>query len=382
MSDREEEAERHATNLELFLDLVFVFAVTQIASSISHDLTWPGLGRGLLIAWLVWWQWSQYTWAGAAADLQREPWTRVLVLSTTPATLLVATAIPGAFTDKGAWFGVAFLVVQLLVLGMQGSMALRDQATRSSFIKYASVAAIMPMVVAIGGFLDGWARVVAWIVAGLLNVVGALRGGSGEWVINPVHFAERHALFIIISLGEALVAIGASASEAGLTASTAAGLVVAAAFACILWWSYFAYIPNVVEQQLRQAAPAQRAELARNLFTFGHFPLISGILFFAIAAKHMVLHPGDTLPTADRWLLAGSVVTLIGGYLSMQWQIARYLARERLAAIGAVVVLCAVSGRLVGAAVFGVIGVILLAAQSITWRRFRRGSLSHVSPNR
>jgi low temperature requirement protein LtrA len=172
MSDREEEAERHATNLELFLDLVFVFAVTQIASSISRDLTWSGLGRGLLIAWLVWWQWSQYTWAGAAVDLQREPWTRVLVLSTIPATLLVATAIPGAFTDKGAWFGAAFLAVQLLVLGMQGSMALRDQATRPSFIQYASVAAIMPVVVAIGGFLDGRARVVAWIVAGVLNVVG------------------------------------------------------------------------------------------------------------------------------------------------------------------------------------------------------------------
>lgn len=188
-------------------------------------------------------------------------------------------------------------------------MALRDQATRSSFIKYASVAAIMPMVVAIGGFLNGWARVATWIVAGGLNVVSALRGGSGEWVINPVHFAERHALFIIISLGEALVAIGASASEAGLRASTAVGLGVAAALACILWWSYFAYIPSVVEQQLRQATPAQRAHIARNLFTFGHFPLISGIVFFAIAAKHMVPRPGDTLPTADRWLLAGSVVT-------------------------------------------------------------------------
>ncbi len=115
-----EDAERHATNLELFLDLVFVFAVTQIASLVSHDLTWSGAAEGLLIAWLVWWQWSQFTWAGSAMDLQDRAATRVLVLCTIPATLTMAVAIPEAFHDLGIWFGVAYMAVQLLVLGDAG----------------------------------------------------------------------------------------------------------------------------------------------------------------------------------------------------------------------------------------------------------------------
>ena len=119
--DVSDAAERHATNLELFLDLVFVFAVTQIASLVSHDLTLPGTLRGLLIAWLVWWQWSQFTWAGSATDLQQRPATRLLVLCTIPATLTMAVSIPNAFPDSGLhepglqdsgpWFGVAYMTV-------------------------------------------------------------------------------------------------------------------------------------------------------------------------------------------------------------------------------------------------------------------------------
>src|SRR6267142_4844526 len=101
MSD---ETQRHATNLELFLDLVFVFAVTQIASLVGHDLTFAGAARGLLIAWLVWWQWSQFTWAGSAMDLQERTATRVLVLCTIPATLTMAVSIPNSFHESGRWF--------------------------------------------------------------------------------------------------------------------------------------------------------------------------------------------------------------------------------------------------------------------------------------
>src|SRR6185295_16759898 len=181
--------------------LVFVFAVTQISSLVSHDLTPAGAARGLLIAWLVWWQWSQFTWAGSAADLQQRSVTRVLVLCTIPATLTMAVSIPNAFhdaihateaRDSGVWFGVAYMAVQLLVLGMQGSEAMHEPATRKAFIDFAAFASIAPVLVLAGGFADGRVRTGLWIAAALMNVVGAIRGASGEWVINPVHFAERH----------------------------------------------------------------------------------------------------------------------------------------------------------------------------------------------
>ena len=383
-SDRErpEDSERHANNLELFLDLVFVFAVTQLASLASHDTSAAGVGRAFLIAALVWWQWSQYTWAGSAVDLQRGPVTRVLVLCTVPATLTMAVAIPDAFHGTGKWFGVSYLVVQLLVLGMQGVEALRHESSRGAFVKYASVASIAPVAVVVGGFLAGDARAWVWVVAVALNITGAVRAAAGEWSINPGHFAERHSLFVIISLGEALVAIGAAAAEAGLTGPILAGLVAASALACVLWWTYFAYIPNVVEDELRRSVGAQRGRRARDLFTFGHFPIVGGIVLFAVVMKHMVPEPTTNLPTADRVVLALGIALVIGGYLHMQWRIAHYLARERLAAIAIVAAWCAVAAEVAGVVVVAVVAVLVAGMQAVTWRRFRRGSLAHITTNR
>ena len=174
-SDTPEVRERHANNLELFLDLVFVFAVTQIATLVGTDLSASNLAKGALMAALVWWQWSQFTWTGSALDLQRGPVTRTLVLATIPAALTMATAIPLAFTRSGAWFGFAYLVVQLLVLGMMASASLATAATRDSFIRYASAAALAPVIVAVGGLTPGNTRVGFWIAAMAKNRVFGIK---------------------------------------------------------------------------------------------------------------------------------------------------------------------------------------------------------------
>ena len=370
MSD---ETQRHATNLELFLDLVFVFAVTQIASLVSHDLTVAGSARGVLIAWLVWWQWSQFTWAGSAVDLQARPVTRVLVLCTIPATLTMAVSIPHSFHESGRWFGIAYMAVQLLVLAMQGTEAWRDAATRQAFIDFGTFASIAPLFVVAGGFAHDGARVTLWIIAALANVVSAIRGASGEWVISPVHFAERHSLFVIISLGEALVAIGATASDVELSLRVFVGLVSATAVACVVWWIYFAFIPDVAEHALERSRTAQRGVMARNLFTFGHFPIVTGILAYAVVVKHMVADPKAALPYADRWLLIAAVVILVGGCLQIQWQVMRRLALERFVAVAAMAMWLLVGASLPGWAAVAGIAAILAAMQSITWRRFRSG---------
>lgn len=373
--ENEQDEERHATNLELFLDLVFVFSVTQITGMFSHDLSWAGVGRAAIVSWLVWWQWSQFTWAGAAVDLQRNPGTRLLVLVTIPPTLVMATAIPDAYGDSAWWFGAAYLVVQLLVLGMQGSESLKAEATRRAFVQYASVAAISPVVVFVGCFLEGDARVAAWVIASAVNVIGALRGaGAGEWVINPVHFAERHALFVIIALGEVLVAVGATASGEGLSARILLGLGIAAGGACVIWWMYFAYIPNVVEHALRKASGSARGVLARDLFTFGHFPIVAGIICYAVVVKHLVPAATAVAHLSEHWLLVATVVLIVGGILHMQFRIARSLAAERLAAIAIVAVWCALTSELPAAVVVGGVLGVLAIMQAISWRRYRRSS--------
>jgi low temperature requirement protein LtrA len=384
-----EETQRHATNLELFLDLVFVFAVTQIASLVSHDLTWAGCARGLLIAWLVWWQWSQFTWAGSATDLQVRSVTRILVLCTIPATLTMAISIPNAFhetghleagsRDSGPWFGVAYMAVQLLVLAMQGTEAWRDAATRKAFIDFVSFASIAPLLVVAGSFTDGRARVALWVIAALVNVVSAIRGASGEWVINPVHFAERHTLFVIISLGEALVAIGATASDIGLTRRVFVGLVAATAVACVLWWVYFAFIPSVAEHTLERSNTAKRGRVARDLFTFGHFPIVTGILAYAVVVKHMVADPTHALPYADRWLLITAFVLLLGGCLHIQWEVTRQLSLERFVAVGVIAAWLLIGSSLQGSTAVAGIAVILGVMQSITSRRYRVAEVADMS---
>jgi len=376
--------ERHASNLELFLDLVFVFAVTQIASLIDSDLTVAGVGRGVLIAALVWWQWSQFTWAGSAITLQQRVSTRVLVLCTVPATLTMAVSIPHAFgtgnaADTGVWFGIAYLVVQLLVLAMQGATAMRDPVTRKAFIDYTSFASVAPVLVAAGGFAHDGVRVGLWIAAAVVDVIAGLRGASGEWVINPVHFAERHTLFVIISLGEAVISIGATASAVGLDRTTFVGLVAGCSVACVLWWVYFAFTPAVTEHTLRHAATGARGKVARDLFTFGHFPIVMGILGYAVVVKTMVHDPRAPLPFAERWLLIAAMAVFIGGCLHLQWHVVHRLAPERFVAIAVITAWLLLFDSVAGWAAVGTIAVVLAVMQAITWHRFRRGALADVA---
>jgi low temperature requirement protein LtrA len=372
-----EESERHATNLELFLDVVFVFAVTQIAALIGHDPTAAGVGKGALIAWLVWWQWSQFTWAGSAIDLQSDPRRRVLVLCIIPVTLLMTISIPEVFHGTGVWFATTYLGVQLISLAMQATAALGNPMTRRPFIRYSIFAAIAPCVVLSGAFAHDGARISIWSFAALLNLVGAFRaGGDGEWVIDPVHFTERHALFVIISLGEVLVAAGAAATDIGLDRPKAIAIVVAVSVACVLWWTYFAFIPDVAEHTLRQVPRSARGSMARDIFTLGHFPIVFGIVLYAVVVKHLIPHPTGHLAVNDRWLLACAAASFIGGLLGIQYRVVRRLAPERAAAIAVVAGLCALGGVLPGRLVIVGVAVVVAAMQTITWRRFKGGALA------
>ncbi len=362
-------SERHATNLELFLDLVFVFAVTQIAALIVEDNDWASLGKGLLIAALVWSQWSQFTWAGSAIDLQAVTLSRVLVLAMIPFALLMTVSIPKAYGDTGIWFAATYMGVQVLVLALQGSVAVRDAVTRPAFIRYVSFAVVAPIVVLLGAFTHGEARIAIWATAATLNAFAGLRAAKGEWVIDPVHFAERHALFIIISLGEVLVSVGATATSRHLTAARVGALTVSVAVACVLWWTYFEFIPAVAERSLREARGAARGTLARDLFTFLHFPLVFGLVLYALVAKHIVQHPLGRLGVHDRWLLALFAVAFIGGLAGIQLRVRRRVAPERLIAIVVICALC-IGGRHARSLVLvSLVAVVIAAMQTITVRR-------------
>ncbi len=374
---------RHATNLELFLDLVFVFAVTQVAGVLAGDLHWAGFGRGLLLAWLVWWLWSQFTWLGSAVDLGDGSLSQYLVLLAVPPTLLMAVALPDAYGATGTKFAAAYLVVNLWCLAIQGRNNWSDAGARSAWLQYLPLAALAPLALFAGSFRAGVARVAVWALVAAFNVGSALaagrqdEAGGREWSIEPTHFAERHALFVIISLGEVLVAVGAAAAGVELTTSIGGGLVAAVGLACVFWWAYFAYIPGVVEGRLAAAAPRDRGRVARDLFTFGHFPVVFGLVLYAVVAKHVVAHPTDPLGTADLVALAGAVAFFVGGLAALQWQCVHRLSRERSLLVVAVAALCALVGPQVDAVVIvSLVGLVVATQQAVTYRSFVRASMT------
>jgi low temperature requirement protein LtrA len=330
---------------------------------------------------LVWWQWSQFTWAGSALDLQRTGRIRLLVLGCIPVTLIMTISIPKAFHDTGLWFAVAYLGVQLLVLAMQGSVSLKDPTVRAGFVRYVSLASIAPVLVLVGACFHDDVRVMIWVLAAAVNFVGGLRASGGEWVVDPVHFSERHSLFVIISLGEVLVAAGGTASEIGLDWLTVGAIMVSVGVACTLWWTYFAFIPAVGEHTLARNQGVARGVFARDLYTFGHFPLVFGLILYAVVVKHLVPEPDGHLAVDDRWLLALAVVCFVGGLLAFQFRVVRRLAPERLAAIPAAIGLSALGKFLPGLVVVAAMAVLLGAMQTITWRRFRVSALAEVTGN-
>ena len=377
---REEEG-RHATNLELFLDLVFVFAVTQVAAFLADDLTWRNAGRGVLLAWLVWWLWSQFTWLGAAVDLGDRSLAQYLVLLAVPPALLMVVALPDAYGDAGRQFAAAYLVVNLWCLAIQGRNVWASDPMRAAWLRYLPLAALAPVALFAGSFLEGDARVAVWAAVAVFNIASAVAAGTGdetnEWQVDPTHFAERHALFVIISLGEVVVAIGATATGLDLSTTVGSALVACTALACLFWWTYFAYVPDVVEHQLARATPRRRGQVARDLFTFGHFPVVFGLVLFSVVAEEVVSHPLEPLPVAGRCVLAGAVAGFVGGLAVLQWQTVHRVSRERSLSVAGVALVCWLVGPHVDAVVLVVlVGLVVAAQQLYTYRSFVRATMA------
>jgi len=376
----QEEAGRHATNLELFFDLVFVFAVSQLSRLIASDISGAGVLRSALVAWIVWQLWGQFSWLGTSVDLDRDARTRLAFISSVFPTLFLAISIPQAYTSHSEQFGLAVLAGTAWALGLQALGLWGDPATRGPFIRYASLAGVAPVLIAVGGFLDGAARVTLWVVAVVLALAGALASnrhasdeGGAAWRVDPVHFAERHGLFIIIVLGEVLVAIGVAARDHGLTWMVGWAVLASAFLACVVWWAYFGFISRFGEEGLRVGHGAARASLARDFFTFGHFPIVLGVAFLASVVEHVVAHPEGHLHGDQLWLLGTAVALVGGGFMGLQWRLRRKVAIERPIAIAAYAVFLATAGPHVnGVVAVAVGGAVMAVMQLITATHIRR----------
>jgi low temperature requirement protein LtrA len=312
VSDGPEPGEERVTPLELFFDLVFVFAITQVTALISADTTWRGLARGMLVLAAVWWSWTGYAWLTNAIDPEAlRP--RLAMFLAMAAMLLVAIATPRAFGEDALLFGCAYFAVRALHLIIFSAATRDDPQVHRAVTLLARRIAIPPLLILGAAFLDGWAQGAVWIVALLLDYVGAARSQDYGFQVAPGHFAERHGLIVIIALGESIIVVGAGAAGTGIGAGKIAAAMLGLVVAAAIWWAYFDVVAPVAERRLRRAQGAERAALARDSYSYIHLLMIAGIVLFSLGAKKTLAHVGDELhAVAAVALCCGCALYLVG----------------------------------------------------------------------
>jgi low temperature requirement protein LtrA len=365
-----EEAERKTSYLELFFDLVFVFAFTQVTALILEDTSAVGFARAVLVLGMVWWAWSAYAWMTNAIDVENAV-TRLIIFAAMAAGFFMALAVPHAFADEAAWFAVAYFVVRVLNSALYGWGVRRDPVLLRSLAQLTPWFLLAAFVALIGGFLGPDVRGWVWLLSLVIDLVGTLTVARFDWRVSPSHFAERFALIVIIALGESIVSIGVATSGLDRDATYALSVVVAFAGVAALWWAYFDFTALAAERSLSRAAPLARGPLARDVFTYFHFPIVLGIMFYAVAAKKTLEHPLDPLSRPGRWALGLGIALFLVGFVLARFRVVRRLAWERITA-AALALVAALALRGTDAIVtLGVVVAILVVSVAVETARLR-----------
>jgi low temperature requirement protein LtrA len=347
VSDAERELERsdehQVTPLELFFDLVFVFAMTQVTSRLADDPTWGGVLRGMLILAALWWAWAVYAWLTSAMDVD-EGGVRLAMLASTGAMLVVALAVPGAFGGDAVLFGAAYLLVRLLHLVLSAIVARDDSDRRSALLRFAPTAIFGPLLLVLAGFLEEDERIAVWVVALAIDYLGPAVIGAGRgWRVAPEHFAERHGLIILIALGESIIAIGVGAGfelDTGVVVAAALGIVVVSA----LWWLYFDVAAIFARRRLMQTKGLELHLLALHSYSYLHLPMVAGIVLFALGLKTTLGHVGEALDTVPAVGLCGGAALYLLGHIAFLFRTTGRVFRRRT--VGAIVLLALVPAAL------------------------------------
>jgi low temperature requirement protein LtrA len=286
-----EELEQRVTPLELFFDLVFVFAITQVTGYVSARPSWSRLIEGLAILAVLWFAWSGYAWLGNTAETD-DGLVRVILLAAMAAMLIASLAVPHAFGRYGLIFGVAYFVVRVLHVGCYAAVARarNDRVLLDVVWRLGSTILPAAALLVLAGALSGTPRALCWAAALTVDYGGIMVRGVEGWRIRPGHFAERHSAVIIIALGESIVALGVGAAGVRLNAGEVIGVLLGMATAAALWWAYFDVVAIVAERRLRQASLRAQVLMARDSYTYLHLPMITGIILFSIGVKRTLLH--------------------------------------------------------------------------------------------
>ena len=338
MSDHAQSAEQRVTPLELFFDLVFVFAITRVTSLMAHDLSWTTIGQGLLVLAALWWGWAAYAWLTnhvAGEDFRA----RLVVFVAMAAMVLVALAVPDAFEEHALLFALAYFVMRMAHLALYWVASAEDPDVHVAVARLLPSAIAGPLVLIAATFTDGTLQAALWMLALAIDYGGPLVTGVAGYRVHPAHFAERFSLIVIIALGESIVAIGVGAGDEGLEPAVSAAAVLAVVASAGLWWGYFDVVAPVAHRRLGELGGVARNTLARDSFAYLHLPMIVGIELFALGVEQVVGHVDEALKAEAATALFGGVSLYLLAHVAFELRIAGTVNRQRLAA-GIVLLAC------------------------------------------
>jgi low temperature requirement protein LtrA len=367
------EREQRVTPLELFFDLVFVFAFTQVTTVLSDNPTWSGLGHALLILGVLWWAWASYAWLTNTVDPGLGAVSAAMLVAMA-AMFVAALAVPDAFGSHGVLFGVAFLIVTVMHLALYALSARHDPDLLAAILQIAPSALVGAALIIVAGFVDGGLKPILWLAAlASVYVVPLLRGITG-WRVQPAHFVERHGLIVIIAIGESLVAIGVGEEVSGLSTEVIVAAVLGFTVATSFWLAYFDFFTIRAHQLLTDRSGAERAAFARDVYTYLHFPMVAGIVLFAFAMKTTLADVDGELATIPALGLCGGPALYLFAFVAIRVRVSRTLRGGRLAAAVACALLWPVAVAVpafVALTLVVVVWVGLHAYEIIWWRAAR-----------
>jgi low temperature requirement protein LtrA len=374
--------EQRSTFLELFFDLVFVFAVTQLSRVLVEDLSATGVAQTAFLLLVVWWAWIYTAWMTNWFDPD-EVVVRLVLLVGMLASMLMAIAIPDAFGERALLFACGYVGLQFVRNTFIALATDPREPLRQAFVRLWAWNSWVGVIWIAGALLPEDVRIPVWIAALVLDYAGPLVGywtpGLGrtpvtDWELEHSHFAERFQLFVIIALGESIVITGATASELALTPSRALALVVAFLLTAVLWWLYF---DEVARRSLEDFGRAddERGLLGRDAYTYLHIPIVAGIIVTAVGDELVIAHPLDELPRNELLaVLAGPILYLLG-HIAFRLRMTGTLARKRLIAAALVAAAGALGFVLPALALSTVVLAILALLAAIETRgRLRRAA--------
>jgi low temperature requirement protein LtrA len=376
------EQEHRVTPRELFFDLVFVFAFTQVATLLTDDPTFAGLGRGVLVLAALWWTWSAYSWLTNTVDPE-DGVVGAALLVALAAMFVAALAVPGVFDDDGVLFGAAFVVVWAMHTALYALAGRGSPDLLGAVLRLAPWTMLGATLILVAGFTDG-ARAWLWL-AGLASAyVGGLLSGATGWRVHPTHFTERYGLVVIIALGEAFIAIGIGATGTDIGPGEVVAALLGVLVATSFWLAYFDFFSIRGEQLLHEREGPERVALARDLYAYGHFPMIVGIVLFAFAMKTIVGDVGEELGSVAAFALCGGSALYLLTYSAIRSRLVRRLSLSRgrfVAALAMLLVLPFATAvpALVALALVTAVWLALHTYELVWWREARAESRSALA---